>query len=215
MLNLCPTAVYSGAAQTTAAETPQCSTGLPAAGLLQPSAELSELVPPTNDNGSSVQFIAPGMKFNCHGQITEWTALVTLVDPFFTYQFTLQVWRPSSEVDGKFELIGSNLINPRLRESDGNRDFNLTFFLLTSQISEDNRIRFQPNDVLGWYIPTREGINPGFGVAVHSNGSSPQLLSKIVSGAPCELYTCDEEVQFRTFLPLITLQYGEEIFVCN
>ncbi len=200
-------------AQATTEVTSQCSTGLPAVDSLQPSEDLSEIAPLRSDDGA-IQVIAPEIKFNCYGVITEWTALVTLKDvgiDFFGHQLYLQVWRPNSEIDGKFELIGSNYFaDVRVGASDVNQDFNLTFHHFTREISKENQIRFQPNDILGWYSPPREGLRPGFGVAAYSNASSPQLLSATNSSSiSCELYRCDEEVQPVNFLPLISVQYGE------
>ena len=205
-------------AQTTAEVTRQCVTGLPATDSLQPSEELSEIAPLRSDDGA-IQVIAPEIKFNCYGVITEWTALVTLRDvgiDFFGHQLYLQVWRPSSETDGKFELIGSNYFaDVRVGASDVNQDFNLTFHRFTRAISEENQIHFQPNDILGWYSPPNEGLRPGFGVAVVPRQHELRLHINMSSSVFCELYSCDEDVQQSiTSLPLISLQYGESQ-LCN
>ena len=209
---LCPYTANHGAAQTTAEVVPQCSTGFPAVDSLQPSADLTEIAP---DSGTQdgIQVIAPGLKFECYGQITEWRALVTVQDfnagLVFTHLLYLQVWRPSQDF-GKFDLVGSNPLSYRPRTATVTPDnSNITFATLTSQISENERIHFQPDDVLGWYSPQAQGLEPGFGVALHSNESSSELLIKVSSTDPCQLYKCDEEVQTQSSLPLITLKYGE------
>ena len=201
-------------AQTTAEVVPQCGTGFPAVDSLQPSADLTEIAP---DIGTlyGIQVITPGIKFECHGQITEWRALVTVKDfnagLVLTHLLHLQVWRPSQDFDGKFDLVGSNLLTYRPRTATVTPDnSNITFATLTSQISENERIHFQQNDVLGWYSPTSQGLQPGFGVALHSNDSSSELLIKRSPSETCELYTCDEEVRTQFSLPLITLKYGEQ-----
>ena len=91
----------SVAAQTTTEVVPQCGTGFPAVDSLQPSADLTEIAP---DIGTlyGIQVITPGIKFECHGQITEWRALVTVeVDAGLrlTHLLYLQVWRPSQDFE--------------------------------------------------------------------------------------------------------------------
>ena len=205
----------SVAAQTTADHevAPRCSTGFPAVDSLQPSTDLTEIAP---DSGTQdgIQVITPGLKFKCYGQITEWRALVTVEDYNtglrLVHTLYLQVWRSSQDFDEKFDLVGSNLLSYRPRTETVTLDSsNITFATLTSQVSEDERIHFQPNDVLGWYSPTTQGLTLGFGVALHSNDSSSDLLIKVSSSDPCELYMCDEEVHKQSSLPLITLQYSE------
>ena len=202
----------SVAAQTTAEVAPRCSTGFPAVDSLQPSADLTEIAPDFRTI-DGIQVITPGIKFECHGQITEWRALVTVKDQEtglrLTHLLYLQVWRPSQDFDGKFDLVGSNLLRYRPQTATVTSSSNITFAVLTSQASENEQIHFQPNDVLGWYSPTLLRLEPGFGVALHSNNSSSDLLIKVSSSEPCELYTCDEKVQTQSSLPLITLQYGE------
>ncbi len=192
---------------------PQCSTGFPAKDSLQPSADLTDIAP---DSGTmdGIQVIAPGIKFECYGQITEWRALVTIESQMvvtLTHHLYLQVWRPSQDFDGKFDLVGSNLLIQRPQAVTTTDNSNITFAMLTSQISENEQIQFQPDDVLGWYSPQAQRLTQGFGVALHSNELNSELLIKVLSNDPCELYTCDEEVQQQSSLPLITLQYGELI----
>ena len=143
----------SVAAQTTTEVVPQCGTGFPAVDSLQPSADLTEIAP---DIGTlyGIQVITPGIKFECHGQITEWRALVTVeVDAGLRLTHLLyhllyhQVWRPSQDFDGKFDLVGSNLLSYRPRTETVTPDnSNITFATLTSQVSENERIYFQPNN---------------------------------------------------------------------
>ncbi len=189
-------------------------TGFPVKDSLQPSADLTDIAP---DSGTQdgIQVIAPGLKFECYGQITEWRALVTVEDfeagLRLTHLLYLQVWRPSQDFDGKFDLVGSNLLTYRPRTATVTLDSsNITFAnLSSSQISESEQIYFQPDDVLGWYSPTTQGLTRGFGVALHSNKLSSKLLIKASLSEPCQLHKCDEEVQTQSSLPLITLQYGE------
>ncbi|XP_064406804.1 uncharacterized protein LOC135351666 isoform X3 [Halichondria panicea] len=208
MFMLIPVVFSLSAAQTTTEVVPQCGTGFPAVDSLQPSADLTEIAP----DFRNIQVITPGIKFECHGQITEWRALVTVKDQEtglrLTHLLYLQVWRPSQDFDEKFDLVGSNLLTYRPRTETVTLDnSNITFATLTSQISENKRIHFQPDDVLGWYSPPSQGLTRGFGVALYSTDLSSELLIKVSSSDPCELYTCDKEVQKQSSLPLITLQY--------
>ena len=56
------------------------------------------------------QAIVPSYRFNCSGNITEWTITVTQRDK---YNLDLQVWRPSPTGDDtrRYVLIGQNSFN--------------------------------------------------------------------------------------------------------
>ena len=161
------------------------------------------------------QVIAPGLKFSCHGRITGWSVLVTIQGESFTsldHQLILQVWRPSSSFTGKYDLVGSNTLQVTPSRASISENITISLSLYQVNITVDERISFQPGDVLGWYLPQQRSIQ-NVSVAVLSiNSSSSTLLSVPSSRSeePCQFYSCDDAVQYQqTALPLIRLNYGE------
>ena len=134
-------------------------------------------VEPTTDDG--IQVIAPGLKFDCDGRIKKWDALLTITNALFigitfTFHLNFQVWRPSSTVDGGFDLVGSNSYTTKILDATEITVIeNNVVIIFTNfaglEVAEDERIHFQPGDVIGWYS-TMLGFDPGFGVAVEKNG---------------------------------------------
>ena len=107
--------------------------------------------------------IVPEMSFNCHGYITGWSALTHLnsteiaIDNLI-HDITFQLWRPSDRGSGIYDFVASqtpNFVGGRLQ--DGLRTVNgVYFFNFTSDSTGQNqeRLYFQPGDVIGWYIHT-------------------------------------------------------------
>ena len=176
-------------------------------------------VEPTTENG--IQVIAPGLKFDCEGRINKWDALLTITSALFigtafAYNLKFQVWRPSSTVDGGFDLVGSNSYTIKILDATEITVIGDTIIFTNFpglEVAEDERIHFQPGDVLGWYSKVL-GFDPGFGVAVEKNGSSSNVFSMFSAGETCQFYTCNETIQHHTSaLPLIRVEIGELIFV--
>ena len=201
----------------------QCVSGFPQAGSFNTTSynngSLDE-VEPTIENGTQV--IAPGLKFDCLGRIKKWDTLLTIknalfVGATFEYHLNFQVWRPSSTIDGEFDLVGSNSFTTRIldaTEITGIGDIIIFTNFPGLEVAEDERIHFQPGDVIGWYSEVL-GFDLGFGVAVEKNGSSSNVFSMLSAGETCQFYTCgDETIQHHTSaLPLIRVEIGESIFV--
>ena len=125
------------------------------------------------------------------------------------HQLTLQVWRPSSSFNGQFDLVGSNTL--QVTPLRGSTSENITISLSRYQvnITVDERISFQPGDVLGWYLPPQQSTQ-NVSVAMLSSNSSSNLLSVPSSEEPCQVYSCDDRVQYHSSaIPLIRLNYGE------
>ena len=172
------------------------------------------------------QVIAPEMKFNCHGRITEWTAL-TLFSPLFTilrHRIHFQVWRPSQEVNGKYELVGSNKIafdNPVGPEVDMLNNTTLSYFNITgANVEESDRIQFQPGDCLGWFMPDlfpNPPLNPVL-LNVTDNPTATttvDLFSTYTTGDLCTMYTCSETVSMhQSVIPYVRPEYGECVCLC-
>ena len=199
-----------------------CVSGFPQAGSFNATSYNNgslDKVEPTTENG--IQVIAPGLKFNCDGRIKKWDALLTIKNALFsgitfTYHLNFQVWRPSTTIDGGFDLVGSNSYTTKILDATEITAIGDTIIFtnfLGLEVAEDERIHFQPGDVIGWYS-TMLGFDPGFSVAVEKNGSSSNVFSMLSAGETCQFYTCDETIQHHTsVLPLIRVEIGELIFV--
>lgn len=105
------------------------------------------------------QAIIPSYKFNCCGAITEWTISIAVRNNDSMDTLSLQVWRPSPTVDetGCYTLVGNN---------------NFTSTSLESQLTvvtplPNERIQFQPGDVLGFYV---ENAHVGFSDGLADEG---------------------------------------------
>ena len=199
----------------------QCVSGFPQAGSFNTTSYNNgslDKVEPTTENG--IQVIAPGLKFDCDGRIKKWDALLTITNAIFigdtfTYHLNFQVWRPSSTVDGGFDLVGSNSYTTKIDATEITTIGDITIFTNFPglEVAEDERVHFQPGDVIGWYS-TMLGFDPGFSVALEKNGSSFNVFSMLSNSETCQFYTCDETIQHHTsVLPLIRVEIGESIFV--
>ena len=169
------------------------------------------------------QVIAPEMNFNCHGRITEWTAL-TLFNPLFDvlrHSIHFQVWRPSLAVSGKYELVGSNRLN--FNSPQGPEvvldNTTLSYFNISGvRVEESERIEFQPGDCLGWFTPKpfpNPPLNPVF-VNIADNPTATTTMDLFSVYAPrdlCEMYTCSETVSMhQATIPYIRPEYGEYVY---
>lgn len=92
------------------------------------------------------QAIIPSYRFDCCGNIAEWGVDVfsNSDDDKFRYFLDLQVWRPSTNVQesGCYSRVGSNNFTSMSQDS--------RLAVVTSPPQE--RIKFQPGDVLGFYV---------------------------------------------------------------
>jgi hypothetical protein len=104
--------------------------------------------------------VVPQLRFACHGSITSWHALVhfntadVALDVLY-HDITFQLWRPSAEDDRVYSFVGSNVarfVGNEIRAGRTTLEDGTTFFNLTSTPPAQERLRFQPGDVIGWYI---------------------------------------------------------------
>ena len=100
----------------------------------------SEIIPELH------QVIIPSYRLTCCGNITEWGVDVHPAGGLFdmVYSLSLQVWRPSpiAEITGCYSLVGNN---------------QFTSVPLSNQVAivtplPEDRIQFQPGDVLGFIV---------------------------------------------------------------
>ena len=117
------------------------------------------------------QAIIPSYKFNCCGNITEWGVDLNpdRDEQDRTFNFILQVWRPSStlKTDSCYSLINDHRIMSTVIKED----------LQTGRVAKvttlpQNQLQFEPGDVLGFYVESHgSGSTPdGTGTGDDDNG---------------------------------------------
>ena len=169
------------------------------------------------------QVIIPEMRFNCHGYITNWTAL-TVAKPTFkslTHQLHFQIWRRIGE--GRYQRIDDERI--RVPNVDGGmEDEGNVFFQFENKAEEgNNRMYFQPGDILGYYIktsvPTVQLLSIVFRNATPSDDPSVvvDMYSYHISADGeqqlCEISTCGENItRYPNVVPQISVNFGK---TCN
>ena len=181
------------------------------------------------------QVIVPDMRFDCHGYISGWSALTWLnsnnvaIDNL-NHVITFQLWRPSPSDGRVYTFVGSqrlDFIGASLRA--GLTVVNGTqFFRFTSDSAEsdDERLYFQPGDVVGWYIHTLVQSTERPLTIVYrdlSRSGDPSLqpvdmytavvpdTSKANTPPPCELSLCSGQfTRISSVIPYVTVDYGEQ-----
>ena len=96
------------------------------------------------------QAIVPSYRFNCSGNITEWTIAVTQLN---MYDFDLQVWRPSPIGDNTrhYVLIGQNSFY-RNASNYPTQNGSKWGVIQVSPPLPENQLQVEPGDVLGIYV---------------------------------------------------------------
>ena len=185
--------------------------------------------------------IVPEMRFNCHGYITGWSALLSFEfseSAFnnFEHDITFQLWRPSPRDSGIFTFVGSSNIRffpTVLPDGVTFIDGSSNYFNLTSVTpSRGQNLRFQPGDVMGWYFHTKVGVQVPLSVAYRHfttssiSSSDPRLqpldmYTTIITDTlrsdtppPCELSLCSDQTFTRipSVIPYFTVDYGKSSF---
>ena len=173
------------------------------------------------------QAIIPGMRFDCHGYVTNWSALFAL-DGRFVGQFTLshqmyfQLWRPVvrereltyERVDDDYILLSSN--SQELEDVDTSApdpNSETVFLQLQSRPGEtESRMYFEPGDVIGFFVPQFTSIAP-LGVTFRqtaASNASTNIYSYKSDEQLCQLSECGEGVTVHgTVVPQISVNYGE------
>ena len=181
--------------------------------------------------------IVPEMRFDCHGHITGWSALTQLdssdrqIDNL-NHDITFQLWRPSPRGSSIYEVVWSktlDFVNHTIRDGLVTEK-ETRFFNLTSILPNDERLYFQPGDVIGWYIHTLvQSIERPLTIVYRdlSNSRDPMGSSlqpvdmyaisitdvrRANTPPPCEvsLEACSENVTlYLSVVPYVSVHYGE------
>ena len=190
---------------------------------------------PNNTHKFGHLVLVPEMRFNCHGYITGWSALVQLDsnDDAITYlhhDITFQLWRPSSRDSDVFSFVGSQtiaLVGDSIRRGlvvvNGIQYLNFT----SATHDPGERLVFQPGDVIGWYIHTLvQSIQHPLSVVYRglstSSGTTDSKLrpidmytktiadtSKADTMPPCQVSLCSDELTLiPSVIPYVTVDIG-------
>ena len=175
--------------------------------------------------------IAPQLKFDCHGYISRWYALTNFntknnaLDAL-VHDITFQLWRPSAEDDGVYSFVGSNVaefIGNEIRVGRIILEDGTLFFNLTSTPPAEERLQFQPGDVIGWYIHTalQTTDQPLTIVYRHatSNENAVDMFSTEImdsdtatTSPPCDVAICSSQTTLiPSVIPYVTVEYGKAI----
>ena len=174
--------------------------------------------------------IAPQLKFDCHGYISQWYALTNFntedgaLDALY-HDITFQLWRPSTEDNRVYSFVGSNVaqfIGNEIRDGRTILEDGTLFFSLTSTPPTQERLQFQPGDVIGWYIHTGlQSLDQPLTVVYRhatSNENAVDLFSTEISDSnnaatppPCDVaIVCSSQTtHIPSVIPYVTVEYGK------
>ena len=186
---------------------------------------------------AGVLVIVPEMEFTCHGYITGWSAVTQLnsndaaIDNL-NHDITFQLWRPNPKGSGLYKFVGSHILAfVGLELRCGLTTINGTqIFRIDSALNEEEeRLYFQPGDVVGWYIhtliqSTERPLTIVYRDVTNSSGpSEPDLqpvdmyttvipdTSKAATPPPCELALCSGQLsRISSVIPYVTVHYNGE-----
>ena len=154
------------------------------------------------------QAIVPSYRFNCNGNITEWTIAVTQIDK---YDLELQVWRPSPTGDDTrgYVLIGQNSFNRHIPNRPPKNSSKLLGVIQATPRPED-QLQVEPGDILGVYVFSYLPRGSGIALLSGDRGNRSQLLEEEVWYAKVDKQTvvggggdCLETTILDTFINAI------------
>ena len=120
------------------------------------------------------QAIIPSYKFNCCGKIAAWGVDVNPAQPDATFDLDFQVWRPSPTVNetGCYSLVGNYVVRSTSISVSPE-----SVHVARVTPSPQDQLKFQPGDVLGFYVESH-GTTSDFdnGVVLLNNGSHTSEL---------------------------------------
>ena len=176
--------------------------------------------------------IVPQLKFDCHGSITSWHALTyfntqdAALDVLF-HDITFQLWRPSAEDNRLYSFVGSNIAQFAGNDIRAGRTIledGTQFFNLTSTPPAQERLQFQPGDVIGWYIhtavqATELPLSIVYRHATSDDENAVNMFSTVISDSDfaatpplCDVAVCSINTTFiPSVIPYITVEYGKAI----
>ena len=185
------------------------------------------------------QVLLPGMKFNCYGNLTSWSALTVFnndgVIKNALGQMTFQVWRPTGS--GRYKLIGFDNIIVLIEDllpfpGTEHEDKRLAYHYLlnateprdsNSDYEKNKPLYFKPDDIIGLNIRSfRITVNKQLYMTYRSpTASDPDHLvmdmyfnSTDGGNSPCGINTCSDGMEkIESVIPNIFFTYGTYILV--
>lgn len=173
------------------------------------------------------QIVVPEMIFNCHGNITSWSALtiVKTVPDFLnnlSHELSFTVWRPRSG-NTIYDLVGQSVLSFESTELlDGITQIDNSSGLAPSDrgyfrfIEKQPRevISFQPGDVVGWNVNMNvNSIRPALSVVykLQNAGERSFDLVNFFANARetyCSVSVCNDTMNMTfSAVPYISVQY--------
>ena len=180
--------------------------------------------------------IIPEMAFTCHGYISGWSAVTQLFSndvalDNLNHDITFQLWRPNPRGSGTYTFVGSHTLGyfgQNLRSGLTTINGTQIFRFESALNDEEERLYFQPGDVVGWYIhtllqSTERPLTIVYRDVTSSGGSSESSLqpvdmyttvildtNKAATPPPCELSLCSGQLsRISSVIPYVTVHYGE------
>ena len=176
------------------------------------------------------QVLIPGMRFNCHGFIRNWSALTVLNNYqavavlHNAHHLYFQIWRPTE--NGLYKLIDDDYLLFEEPELRGNvhqlsSESDIGIFRFTEKVGTGNRMYFQPGDVLGYFTPSYIELNTRTNTyplsVTFRNASMDEADASLVvdmysvssKRQPCEISECGNMMTLHSrVVPNIAVQYG-------
>ena len=174
--------------------------------------------------------IVPQLKFDCHGTITSWHALTNFntVDAaldVLRHDITFQLWRPSAKDNRLYSFVGSNIarfFGNDIRTGRTILEDGTQFSNLTSTPPAQERLQFQPGDVIGWYIHTAvqatdQPLSIIYRHVTSDDENAVDMFSTVISDSnhadslpPCDVAVCSTNTTLiPSVIPYITVEYGK------
>ena len=182
------------------------------------------------------QVLLPGMRFNCYGNLTSWSALVVYRNSTSSMalgQVIFQVWRPTGS--GKYKLVGFDeiLVQPENLQpipDTTHKNKNLAYHYVLNENEdrtedgqmnldkeENSPLFFQPGDIVGVLIQSFTTTNRQLYITYRNKTESDpdhvvmDMFYNKTGGeqAMCEMNTCSDEIQtVESVVPNIFFTYG-------
>ena len=140
------------------------------------------------------------------------------------HDITFQLWRPSAEDNRVYSFVGSNIAQfagSEIRAGSTILEDGTQFSNLTSAPPTQERLQFQPGDVIGWYIHTGvQATNQPLSVVYRlatSDENAADMFSTVTTDLdfaatppPCDVAICSTNTTLiPSVIPYITIEYGK------
>ena len=112
----------------------------------------------------------------------------------------LQVWRPQDNVPNAYTLVGSNVFKDS-RPDEGEK-------LLYLDVEREDRVEFEPGDIVGMYIEDNASIANDYAIQTTSRDEVDVILTA-ASAALDSIRPDTLKVTFSATAPVIKIEIGQ------